>query len=84
MWGVFAFFCGMGCGVACAMLAIGVGRATRYDPNPYRAPRADLPPATARAIRRMRQANRLQVRFGPQRWLAPRRSALDEISEDAP
>ncbi len=49
---VFTFFSGLVIG-CCVIL--GIVRPA-YDPNPLRAPRADLPPATARQLRRSRRA----------------------------
>lgn len=49
---VFTFFSGLVIG-CCVIL--GIVRPA-YDPNPLRAPRADLPPATARQLRRARRA----------------------------
>lgn len=65
MSGVVVFFAGIGVGFAIAVVVgvhIVVLRRRAH-------PELELPPATAREIRRASRANRLYVRFGAQRRL---------------
>lgn len=63
----FVFLIGIGTGLVIALgamvLALVLRSAQRYDSNPHRAPRADLPPATARKIARARRAARADLRL---------------------
>lgn len=56
------FLAGFGAGLALALCLYFWSRS--YDPNPHRAPRADLPPATRRAVRRDRRRQRAVLSGG--------------------
>jgi hypothetical protein len=58
--GVLVLLAGIGLGVGATVAAMVLG-SRRYTGAPNRAPRAELPPATARQVRRARQASRADL-----------------------
>jgi hypothetical protein len=60
--GVLIFLAGIGVGVLAAIAAAALAFNRRYDSNPHRAPRAELPPATARQLRSFGRRNLADLR----------------------
>lgn len=69
IWGAFSLGLALGVGLGFVLVLI-----AGYNPS-HRAPRAHLPPATARQLRRARRESRLQI--DAPRWIAPARTNFE-------